>query len=729
MTPGLPHRRIRAGSVLVDRDTRDAMNAFLSHMMVTDAFQNVPARLGYGTSNLLEGTNYPLTRLSRNYILLQALYRSNWIARKIIDAVAEDMLKNWVRFDLDMDPARIQKLQNDIRDTGTVFKLLEALKWGRLFGGAAAIMMIEGDEDRLAKPLDLDRVGPGTFKGLIVLDRWSGITPGATINYDLTNPQEFDLPASYQITTEGGGTYEVHHSRVLRFTGRGLPHWEWQAEQRWGISEFEVIYDELKKRDNTSWNIASLIFRANILGMKQKDLNQMISGLGKSAQAQQQFYSILQAQTTLMSNQGLMILPEDGGLEGHSYTFGGVAEMYHEFMLDLCGAAEMPMSRLFGRSASGLAGTNEGDEHAYYELIKQKQSRDLDPVLRKVLPVIAMSSWGKVPKDFDWEYNPVRSMSNEEQAELSSKKTTAIVETFNSGILGRKTTLMELKQTSEETGMYTNITDEMIDEADDEPVGGEGQLGGDPFGGGEDAGSLKDMPGPKEKGLKPAEKKETAPKKNGKKEESKKGKKAKAKDTFPGGAREFDAATEALRRIGRRYREQARLAGEDAVIATGFANDTALEDPELIPMPEADERPPLEQRFYQGFDVIIENPVGSVRSGPGFSVTMTHPYGYFAGTVGADGDGVDVFLGPNELAEKAYIVHTQDPSTGEYDEDKVMLGFDSCGEAMTAFFENYSHPHFFKGVETIFVEDLEEKFAKFAGKMIKAHDAKLGRAL
>jgi phage-related protein (TIGR01555 family) len=588
-----------------------------------DAFTNALARTGFGTSNLLEGSQYPLTRLTRNYILMQSLYRSNWIARKVIDCIAEDMLKNWIQVVSELKPEQIDKFDRAIDATGTQEKLLTAIKWARLFGGAGAIMIIEGEDD-LSKPLQLEEVPLHGYKGLLVFDRWSGITPSAEVCNDITRPEEFGLPASYRITTETASSYDVHASRVLRFTGRSLPQWEWQAEQRWGISEYEVIYDELKKRDNTSWNIASLIFRANILALKQKGLSEALSGIGKSQQALQNFYTTLQAQTHLMSNQGLMVLPEEGGLETHQYGFNGINDVYVSFMLDICGACEIPMSRLFGRSVTGLGQTGEGDEHIYYDLIGQKQKRELNPQLKKLFPVIAMSELGHVPDDFDWQFNTVRSLSNEEQADLASKKGTAIVEGFNAGIYGRKTALKEYKAISEET----NITDDMISKADDDVMSpmemmGEESIGGDnPTGKGE----IPKTPNSKPK---------------------------KAKDSV------------------------------------------------------------LEYHFA-GLDIVIENPAGSIRRGVNargqeWMVTMTYPYGYILRSEGVDGDAVDCFVGPFEAASHAYVIHTQDPLTGAYDEDKVMLGFPSAGTAIEAFLQNYSSPDFFRSLDAVPMRDFAAK--------------------
>lgn len=627
-----------------------------------DAFNNVAARLGAGTSNLLEGTRYPLTRLSYDWYLLIALYRNNWIASKLIDCIAEDMTKNWVNFPTELPPAKVKKLEQAVVATGTQDKILTTLKWARLFGGAAAVMIIKGQ--KLDEPLDLDDVPLDSYRGLIALDRWSGITPSAGINTDLERPLDYGLPETYRISGEKGSGVEVHSSRILRFTGRTMPAWEFQADQRWGVSEIERVFEELRKRDNTSFNLASLIFRANIFELRSKNLASMISGLTASTQAQQAFFSALEAQTSLMSNQGIIVSDADsGGLSTHQYGFSGISDVYMQFMLDICGACEIPFSRLFGRGASGLGQTGEGDEHAYYDMIAQKQKRELDPQMHKLMPVIAMSTWGKVPPDLEWKWNPVNSPSDKEKSELGAQNTTAIVEAFNAGIISQRTAGEELKQGSSVNGLFSNISDDDLEAMSDEAFGGEMQLAGmgGPGGGGDEGEGLDDKPGKKEKSLeKPKAKK-------------------KANDGFP----------HDLRHPG-----------------TGQFT-----------------RAPLQHTKFAGFPVVIENPVGSTRSGDGWSVVMKHPYGYISRTEGTDGDEVDVFLGPNEQAEKAYVVHTKSPQTGEYDEDKVFLGFNESDDAIAAFFDNYSDRSFMQSIETVFVKDLAAKLSTYRGRMIQAYDA------
>ena len=96
------------------------------------------------------------------------------------------------------------------------------------------------------------------------------------------------------------------------------------------------------------------------------------------------------------------------------------------------------------------------------------------------------------------------------------------------------------------------------------------------------------------------------------------------------------------------------------------------------------------------FDVVIEQPRGSVRSGvdangKAWETTMQNTYGYFGGTKGVDGDAIDVFLAHN-LDEwdgtTVFVVDQYNPD-GSFDEHKVMLGFNSQEEAEAAYFANY----------------------------------------
>jgi hypothetical protein len=93
---------------------------------------------------------------------------------------------------------------------------------------------------------------------------------------------------------------------------------------------------------------------------------------------------------------------------------------------------------------------------------------------------------------------------------------------------------------------------------------------------------------------------------------------------------------------------------------------------------------------WHGMDIAIENSKGSVRKGKGaddkeWSVTMPDHYGYVKKTEGADGDQLDVYMGPNPKSDQVYVIHQNDLKTGFFDEHKAMLGYDSLQQAMEAY--------------------------------------------
>ena len=115
-----------------------------------------------------------------------------------------------------------------------------------------------------------------------------------------------------------------------------------------------------------------------------------------------------------------------------------------------------------------------------------------------------------------------------------------------------------------------------------------------------------------------------------------------------------------------------------------------------------------------GYDISIENPKGSVRSGRDasgkeWSVTMNNNYGYIRRTEGVDGDHIDVFLSDNPTEGKVFVVDQVKPD-GSFDEHKVMYGFGSADEASEAYLANYSPG--WTGLGTI-TEVSKEEFKKW----------------
>lgn len=132
----------------------------------------------------------------------------------------------------------------------------------------------------------------------------------------------------------------------------------------------------------------------------------------------------------------------------------------------------------------------------------------------------------------------------------------------------------------------------------------------------------------------------------------------------------------------------------------------------------------LENRCkFQGLEVSIETDKGSIRSGKDpdgneWSIKMKYPYGYIRQTTGEDGEHLDCYVGPHSEATHAYVIRQKNPWDGTYDEDKVMLGFDSAEAAKKAYLAHYDNPEFFDSMRAIAMDAFKALLKTQKGKKL-----------
>ena len=423
-----------------------------------DGYSNAAAFLGENSPLMASGT-FLRSGLTANTQLLTTTYRECWLATRIIDTPAEDMTRSWYTLTGKFDPDDLADLKRLEAKHSVKQELTDAIRWARLYGGSLALMVIDGEGDRLDEPLELSLLPPECFQGLLVLDQSMGISPSLELETDLTDP-DYGLPKYYMINVEDGetGTLTIHHSRVLRFTGRPLPRSEEIAENYWGASELEHIWDELQKRSATSANIAQLVFQANITTLKMSDFGDSVA-MGTD-DARKSLRNLISEENRFRTSFGIQLLNKDDSYENHSYTFAGLNDIYESFMMDISGAAEIPASKLFGRSPQGFQSTGEAEMRNYYEMIAGLQERYLRPALERLLPVMAISCFGFLPKDLDFVFNPLATVTAEQAEELAGKLSTRVRELYTAGLLTYEEARNELKTVGEKYAAYSGIDPE-----------------------------------------------------------------------------------------------------------------------------------------------------------------------------------------------------------------------------------------------------------------------------
>lgn len=149
------------------------------------------------------------------------------------------------------------------------------------------------------------------------------------------------------------------------------------------------------------------------------------------------------------------------------------------------------------------------------------------------------------------------------------------------------------------------------------------------------------------------------------------------------------------------------VAREDQIVLTDALRFRETESSVDVAASEVDVNPTEGQKVagnykkghtvVSGMNISIENPAGSVRSGidqngKEWEQSMNDHYGYFKNTKGKDGDHIDTFVKPGtneDWAGTVYVVDQVDTNTKEFDESKVMLGYETMEEAKQAYMGNY----------------------------------------
>lgn len=739
-TPDKPRVRIKAGR----------------QPLTQDSFNNFSASLGYGANNLSSGANYGFNPVTRNRVNLSWAYRGSWIVKQIVDAPADDMTRAGISIDSSIAPDDIEKTNEYLVSLNIWQSINEWIKWSRLYGGALAYIVIEGQDP--SKPLRMETIGKDQFKGLMIFDRWM-VWPHLQDTVTEFGPH-FGKPKYYDVVADAQSTprMKMHYSRVLTMDGLALPYWERMAENGWGMSVLEPVYDRILAFDSATTGAAQLIYRAHLRTLKIEKYRELIAFGGKAYEAMMQQIKLMRLMQT---NEGLTVLDAADSFESHSYTFAGLSEMLDQFGTQLSGASQIPLTRLFGQSPSGMSSTGESDMRNYYDSIKAQQESRLRSNLTIILQIAHRSLFGySVPKGFTFSFNPLWQMTDTEKGDLSSTVTTTVNSALEGGLVSPKIALQELRQSSKVTGIWSNISDRDIDEADSNPPPvSEATESAAPDGGGPSSPAKPPAP--------PEHSPDQPPPMHGE---------PKAEDaaiitppsfqTKEDVANHYDTGTpkiKSMKQVRRHFVKQVEPTSVTPTIKDIADVKKLYPDPEatklktiadvrkffneLIEEPATSTDTPenskietnkpnatdtfefhftdsrLSIKDIHGIPCVIETAKGERRLGYGWSNVMPVDYGYIMGTGSPEGgnEQTDVFIGDDTDSEKVWVIEqVVDIGNGNkrFDEYKVMLGFSDKDAALHAYLTSYSDDAAERigSILSMDIPDLKKLLAKYPYK-------------
>jgi len=429
-----------------------------------DNFVNFSAQLGLGAGSQQDGSHYRQSYKSRNRWELESAYRTNWVAGVAIDTVAEDMTRAGSTITSAIDPDRAGAIHRGFEKWEIWNQLRQAVKWSRLYGGAIAVMMVDGQD--LSTPLNVESIKRGQFKGIQVLDRWM-IQPSLNDLVEDYGPH-FGLPQYYDVVADSMALRRasIHHTRCIRLEGVHLPYWQRLAENLWGQSVLERIWDRMVAFDSTTQGAAQLVYKAHLRTLKVPGFREIVAGGGPA-------YDGLVKQIEMMratqSSEGITILDGEDEFETSSYAFSGLSDMMLQFGQQLSGALQVPMVRLFGQSPAGLSSTGESDLRTYFDGVNAAQNSRLRTPLHLLYEMISRSETGQpLDDDFEFAFNSLWQLDDNEKATIAQSVGTVMNDLEREGNISHARVLEELRNLSSKIGVFSTITDQDIEDAENE---------------------------------------------------------------------------------------------------------------------------------------------------------------------------------------------------------------------------------------------------------------------
>lgn len=433
--------------------------------VTTDSFQNFLLGMGMGTDNANGASTYGFNPITRNRILCEWIYRGSWVGGVGVDLIANDMTRAGIDYPNSMEATDTGKLTRCASRMDVWSQINQTIKWGRLYGGSICVALIDGQD--LRTPLRIETVGKDAFKGLLTLDRWM-VEPSLDDLVTDMGPH-LGMPKFYKVLSSAPSLRGkvIHHTRVMvRHCGVRLPYNQALAENLWGLSIYERIYDRMTAFDMASNGAAQLVGKCWLRTIKIKDLRQIVAAGGAMMQGLVQTINFMRRTQTI---EGITLIDGDDELQIEQHqAFSGLDSILTQFASQIAGGWQIPMTRLLGQSPGGLNATGVSDDNIYDDNIAQAQKNELYHGVQTVWQLMAASEGVKLPDDFDIVFSSLTQLPDSMKSDIANKDVDTVLKAYSEGLISQQVALMELKQLSSRSGRFTNITQKMINEADEE---------------------------------------------------------------------------------------------------------------------------------------------------------------------------------------------------------------------------------------------------------------------
>lgn len=352
--------------------------------------------------------------------LLSELYVEHGLIQTIIDVPVDDGLRGGVEISSkQLDEQQIQELQISLDRDDDINSVGQAIKWNRLFGGAAVLIMTDQDPET---ELDLNAITKDSPLEFRAVDMWE-------LFWDKQNTEGYDP----EIQTQQFEYYNyyakrLHKSRVMRMKGLTAPSFIRPRLRGWGFSVVEHLVRSINqylKANNLSFEVLDE-FKIDIF--KIKNLTDTLL----SPNGDEQVSKRIRIANYNKNYQNALIMDAEDDYDHKQLSFAGLAEVMKEIRMQVASDMRMPLTKVFGISASGF-NSGEDDIEVYNSMVESQVRNKSKYDILRVIEIKCQKLFGFIPDDLAITFKPLRVLNSVEEETVKTQKFARLIQAKSAG--------------------------------------------------------------------------------------------------------------------------------------------------------------------------------------------------------------------------------------------------------------------------------------------------------
>jgi phage-related protein (TIGR01555 family) len=341
--------------------------------------------------------------------LLCQAYVEIGLVGTIVDVPIDDGLRGGIEIkSKQLDEDQIEELKTSIDRDNDLEVAGDAGKWNRLFGGAGIIIITDQDPET---PLDIaaiDKDSPLEFRAV---DMWE-------LFWDQQNTEGYD-PEIQSTDFEFYNYYAIklHKSRVMKLQGLKAPSFIRPRLRGWGFSCVERLVRSINqylKGTDLGFEVLDE-FKLDVYKLKN------LADTLMSPQGEAKVKQRVQMTNWQKNYQNAIVMDSEDEFDHKQLSFAGLAEAMTGIRLQVAADMRMPLTKLFGQSATGF-NSGEDDIEVYNSMVESQVRNKLKYDILRMIEIKCQKLFGFIPDDLVLSFKPLRVLSAVQEEEVKTSK-------------------------------------------------------------------------------------------------------------------------------------------------------------------------------------------------------------------------------------------------------------------------------------------------------------------